>query len=158
MLRLLQPQQGGNMSRKHNLAQEQEQHQETVTREPGDEPQREPFPPQRGWMHDNVAGVERSYYSDKENEVYEAWFKFRDGKPPQKVIDFMLDNGYRAKENAPRGGRWPEVKWAWARKTNYETLSQDRLNHERNFARIVEMMYAEKGIEPAQSQDQGISF
>lgn len=149
------------MPRKRALAEEQQEqqqeHREQPTgREPGDEtPER--FPPQRGWKHDNAAGVERLLYSDSEKKIYEAWFKFRDGRPPQKVIDFILDNGYRPKANVPRGGRWPEVTWAWAKPTNYETLSQDRLNHERVFEQVVEMMCEEKGIahpEPAE----GIGF
>ena len=141
------------MPRKRALAEEQKEQQEeqAIAREPSDDtPKR--FPPQRGWKHDNVAGVERLLYSDSENKIYEAWFKFRDGRPPQKVIDFIMDNGYRPKRNAPRGGRWPEVEWAWAKPTNYETLSQDRLNHERVFEKVAEMMRAEKGIEPEPSQ------
>lgn len=142
------------MPRKRSQAQEQ---QEPVTaREPGDESEHEASSPQRGWKHDNAAGVERLYYTDTTNGVYEAWLKFRD-KPPQKVIDFVKDQGYRPKRNAPRGGRWPEVEWAWAVKTNYETLSQDRLKHERVFDKVVEMTLAEKGI-PAPQKTEGVPF
>ncbi|HWB10552.1 MAG TPA: hypothetical protein VG826_15085 [Pirellulales bacterium] len=144
------------MPRKRTLANEQ-QHEETVAREPGDE-QREPLPPQRGWKHDNAAGVERLYYTDTEQGVYEAWLKFRDGKPSEAVRNFMKDNGYRWQPEAPSGGRWPEVQGAWVRPTNYQTLSQDRLHHERVFAKVVEMIYAEKGIEAGQSQGQRIPF
>lgn len=144
------------MPTKRALAEEQKQEQPEQQEQPtarifvpdDDTPKR--FPPQRGWHHDNTAGVERLYYSDRENEIYEAWLKFRDGKPPQPVIDFIRENGYRPKRNAPRGGRWPEVEWAWAKPTNYETLSQDRLKHERVFDKVVEMMCAEKGIEVQQ--------
>ncbi|HVX13095.1 MAG TPA: hypothetical protein VHC22_18065 [Pirellulales bacterium] len=133
-----------------------------VSREPGDDGDEKRFPPQRGWKHDNRAGVEQLFYSDSEKGIYEAWFKFRDGKPPQRVFDFLKDNGYRPKKNAPRGGVWPQVEWAWARPTNFQTLSQDRLQHERNYGQVVEMMLAEKGVvkESAQEQKQteGIPF
>lgn len=146
------------MPRTRTLAKEQKQQEEVIiTREPGDEPEREPLPPQRGWKHDNAAGVERLFYSDRENEVYEAWFKFRDGDPGPKVRGFLHEKGYTWKPNAPAGGRWPEVKGAWKIPTNFETLSRDRLNHERNFAKVVEMMYAEKGVEPLEHSE-GIAF
>lgn len=136
----------------------QPQQEPPASREPGDEGDRKPFPPQRGWKHDNRAGVERLFYSDTEKGIYEAWFKFRDGKPPQKVFDFLKSNGYQPEPNAPSGGVWPEVKWAWARPTNFLTLSQDRLQHERNFDQVVEMMLAEKGIEQKQEVDESIHF
>ena len=138
----------------------QPQQEPPASREPGDEEERKPFPPQRGWKHDNLAGVEQLFYSDSEKGIYEAWFKFRDGKPPQKVFDFLKEKGYRPQGNAPRGGVWPEVEWAWASRTNFETLSQDRLDHERNYRQVVEMMLAEKGLTPAQEQKEpeGIPF
>lgn len=140
------------MPRKRDLAQDQQQREETTTRQPVDGSPARP-PEQRGWKHDNVAGVERSYYTDSTNGIYEAWFKFRDGRPPQKIIDLIRENGYRPKQKAPGGGRWPEVLWAWAKPTNYETLNQDRLNHERLFDKIVELMRADKGMASEPSQE-----
>ena len=121
---------------------------EPATREPGDEPDRESLPPQRGWKHDNGAGVERLLYNDGDNKRYEFWLKFRDGKPSDAVRAYMKDNGFRWQPDAPTGGRWPEVKGAWARPVGYETRSQDRLHGERVFDKVVEMICAEKGIAP----------
>jgi hypothetical protein len=134
------------MPRRRNQAEEQQE--AVVTREPGDEPEREPFPPQRGWKHDNAAGVERLTYTDTDTHVYEFWLKFRDGKPSEAVRTYMKDNGFRWAPDAPSGGRWPEVKGAWVRPIDYATQSQDRLHGERVFDRVVEMICTEKGIAP----------
>jgi len=144
------------MPRKPTLAQEQEQQEPIATREPGDE-SREPFPPQRGWKHDNTAGVERLNYIDTDKKIYEFWLKFRDGKPSEEVRHYMRDNGFHWEANAPQGGRWPDVAGAWVRPIGYGTQNQDRLHGERVFEKVVEMICAEKGIAPVQ-QDEGIHF
>ena len=139
------------MPRKRALADEQQSQEETVTREPGDDT-REPFPPQRGWKHDNTAGVERLNYIDSGKRIYEFWLKFRDGKPSEEVRQYMKDNGFHWQASAPQGGRWPEVAGAWVRPIGYETQNQDRLHGERVFEKVVEMIRAEKGIEAPQQE------
>lgn len=143
------------MPRKRALAEEQ-QEQQHATREPGDDtPER--FPPQRGWKHDNTAGVERLNYIDTDKKIYEFWLKFRDGKPSEEVRQYMKDNGFRWEANAPQGGRWPEVEGAWVRPIGYATQNQDRLHGERVFDKVVEMTRAEKGIEAPQRAE-GVPF
>ncbi|HUY92538.1 MAG TPA: hypothetical protein VMV10_27615 [Pirellulales bacterium] len=63
------------MSRKRTQGQEQQE--PAATREPGDEEERKPFPPIRPWEHNNLAGVERLFYSNKDLKKYEVWLKFR---------------------------------------------------------------------------------
>jgi hypothetical protein len=143
------------MPRKRSQAQEQQE--QVPAREPGDEQDREPLPPQRGWKHDNTAGVERLTYSDTDRQLYEFWLKFRDGKPSDAVRSYLKDNGFRWAPDAPTGGRWQEVKGAWVRPIGYETQSQDRLHGERVFDKVVEMICAEKGI-AAPEKTEGMPF
>lgn len=128
-----------------------------TAREPGDERRRKPFPPQRPWEHDNLAGVERLTYSDADKKIYEVWLKFRDGKPSEEVRRYLKDNGFHWEPNAPEGGRFG-VKGAWARSTAYATLGQDRLHGERVYRKVAEMIRAEKGLTPEQSQSEGVPF
>lgn len=144
------------MPSKSTQAQEQEQ-LEPATREPGDEPDREPLPPQRGWKHDNAAGVERLNYIDTEKKIYEFWLKFRDGKPSDAVRSYLKDNGFRWAPDAPSGGHWPEAKGAWVKPLGYNTTAQDRLHGERVFDKVVEMICAEKGI-TAPEKNEGMPF
>lgn len=137
------------MPRKNSQAQQQEQQQDAPTREPGDESPA-PARPQRGWKHSNEAGVERLSYTDSEEEIYEFWLKFRDGKPTDKVRQYMKDNGFHWESNVPSGGQWPAVDGAWVRPIAYKTRNQDRLHGERVFEKIVQMICAEKGIEAPQ--------
>lgn len=134
------------MPRKSTQISEQEPIEGVAVREPGDEPVREPLPPQRGWKHNNVAGVERLTYMDTDKKIYEFWLKFRDGKPSEAVRAYLKDNGFRWAGNAPSGGRWPEVAGAWIKPIGYQTQAQDRLNGERVFDKVVDMILEEKGV------------
>jgi hypothetical protein len=137
------------MPRKSTQTQDQElqgQEAPTATREPGDEPERRTLPPQRGWKHNNAAGVEWLNYIDTDKKIYEFWLKFRDGKPSEAVRNYMKDNGFRWAGMAPSGGRWPEVEGAWMRPIGYQTAAQDRLHGERVFDKVVDMIHEEKGI------------
>lgn len=152
-------------------AQEQEQR---AAREPGDEPEREPLPaaaapasrqqderepasPLRPWKHDNVAGVERLNYTDAKKKIFEFWLRFRDGKPSDKIRQYMKDNGFHWEPEAPKGGHWPDADGAWVRTLGLATKSQDRLQGERVFDKVVEMIYAEKGITAPQKTG-GVPF
>jgi hypothetical protein len=137
-----QPQKGGTMPRKRTQANEQEPE---TTREPGDETEQETRAPNpRPWAHNNAAGVEMLEHRDP----YERWIRFRDGKPPQEVIDCLKDNGFR----------WNRDDQVWTRPVDYKTQAQDRLTADRTYARAVDMLLEHKGIAAGQSQDEGISF
>jgi DNA-binding transcriptional MocR family regulator len=132
------------MPRKRTLANEQQQQDETVTREPGEDPSEhvvEPNP--RGWAHNNAAGVEFLTRRDP----YEALIRFKE-KPPQEVIDTMKDNGFR----------WNRDSQAWARPIGYNSAAQDRELGRRTYGKVVEMLLEQKGIEAGQMQDEGITF
>ncbi|HVX62910.1 MAG TPA: hypothetical protein VHC19_19980 [Pirellulales bacterium] len=151
------------MSRKRNLAQEQEQplepHQPSgTTPPPVQESQHEHASPLRPWKLDNVAGVERLNYIDAGKEIFEFWIRFRDGKPSGKVRQYMKDNGFHWEPDAPKGGQWPEADGAWVRPLGLATKSQDRLHGERVFEKVAEMLREEKGIAAGQLQDEGIGF
>ncbi|HVX12049.1 MAG TPA: hypothetical protein VHC22_12785 [Pirellulales bacterium] len=141
------------MPRKSTQAQEQEPQgldaeAPVAMREPGDDLDREPLPPQRGWKHNNAAGIEWLNYIDTEKKVYEFWLKFRDGRPSEAVRNYMKDNGFRWAGGAPSGGRWPDASGAWVRPIGYQTQAQDRLHGERVFDKVVDMILEEKGVVP----------
>lgn len=151
------------MPRKRTLAQEQEQPVEPqqprgAAASPVQEEQGEHGSPLRPWKHDNVAGVERLNYIDAGKEIFEFWIRFRDGKPTDKVRQYMKDNGFHWEPDAPKGGQWPDAEGAWVRPLGLATKSQDRLHGERAFEKVAEMLREEKGIDAAQSQGQSIPF
>ena len=132
------------MPRKRTLANEQQQQDETVTREPGEDVSEhfvEPNP--RSWAGNNAAGVE--YLTRK--DPYEALIRFKE-KPSQEVIDTMKDAGFR----------WNRDGQAWARPIGYNTQAQDRELGRRTYGKVVDMLLQQKGIEAGQAQDQGITF
>ena len=132
------------MSRKRNLAQEQEQHEETLTREPGEDPSEHiPEPNPRGWAGNNAAGVE--FLTRK--EPYEALIRFKE-KPSQDVIDTMKDGGFR----------WNRDEQAWARPIGYNTAAQDREIGRRTYGKVVAMLLEQKGADAGQMQGEGIGF
>jgi hypothetical protein len=129
------------MPRKSTQVQEQQPQEAIATREPGDDSveveQKAPNP--RSWAHNNAAGVEMLEHRDP----YERWIKFRDGKPPQDVIDYLKDNGFR----------WNASEKVWARPVGYNTQSQDRLAADRTYKQVVELLLTAKGIEPEHEAD-----
>ncbi len=124
-----------------------------ATREPGDERIYPPAPNPFGNRHDNQAGVELSSYSDKDSGTYEAWIKFRDGKPSDAVRAFMKQNRMQWHGDVPKGGIF-DVAGAWTLPIGFNTRQQDRLHAERVFTKVVEMILEEKGLvrEPEQVQ------
>lgn len=131
------------MSTDSTLAQDQQQ-QEQVTREPGEDPSEHVVAPNpRGWAHNNVAGVE--YLTRK--DPYEALIRFNE-KPAQAIIDYMKDNGFR----------WNRDEQMWARPIRYDTAAQDRELGRRTYSKVVEMVLEQKGIAPAQAQNEGVHF
>jgi hypothetical protein len=136
------------MPRKSTHATEQEPAQAVATREPGDEAaeaeaeRKAPNP--RPWAHNNAAGVEMLEHRDP----YERWITFRDGKPPQDVIDYLKDNGFR----------WNRDEKAWSRPVGYKTQAQDRLAADRTYKQVVELMLTAKGIEPEHAVESKTPF
>lgn len=116
-----------------------------ATREPGDEPVYPPSPNPFGSKHDNVAGVELSSYSNKDTGTYEAWIKFKDGKPSEAVRSFMKQNRLQWRGDVPKGGIF-DVAGAWTLPIGYNTRQQDRLHAERIFTKVAEMILEEKGL------------
>lgn len=132
------------MPRKRTPAQEQEQQEPVVEREPGEDPSEhfvEPNP--RSWAGNNAAGVE--FLTRK--EPYEALIRFKE-KPSQEVIDYMKDNGFR----------WNRDEQAWARPIGYSTQAQDRELGRRTYGKVVDMLLQQKGIDAGQGYDEGVHF
>lgn len=126
---------------------------ERVQREPGDEPEARRYPKAFGVRHDNEAGVELSMYTDKEKKIYEVHLKFRDGKPSEEVRRHMKENGFRWQPAVPQGGHF-NVAGAWVHPIGYKTQSQDRLQGDRVYQKVVDMIREEKGIERAPDSGQ----
>jgi hypothetical protein len=134
------------MPRKRDTAQSVEQAPQTE-REPGDEPKEgnRNVPNPRPWAHNNAAGVEMLEHRDP----YERWLKFRDGKPPQEVINLVKDNGFA----------WNRDDQVWAKAVGYKTQAQDRLVADRTYASVVSLMLKAKGIEePDRGSSGGTPF
>lgn len=143
------------MPRKHSQAQHQDS--PVADREPGDDAQETLVQKIRPWQHDNRAGVELIEYTDKENNKYEMWLRFRDGDPGVKIRQFAKDNDFIWEPDAPAGGRF-DVTGAWAHQIAYKTRNQDKLHCRRAFREVVDMMLEAKGLAPERQAEPGTPF
>lgn len=132
------------MSKKRNLAQEQEQQEEVLTRDPGEDPSEHiPEVNPRGWASNNAAGVE--YLTRR--DPYQFLIRFKE-KPPQEVIDYMKDNDFR----------WNSQDKVWAKPIGKYTQAQDREIGRRTYGKVVALLLEQKGIDAGQANDEGIHF
>jgi len=99
-------------------------------------PARDPF----GIATDNVARV-RLFESKQDRQVA---IKFGEGrpedKPSQAVIDRMKEAGYR----------WNPVDKIWAHPVRSDTALGTRIDAEKLYQEVRQMIRQEKGIEPSQ--------
>ena len=154
------------MSRKRKSDQEPTTETPTATIEPPvantatpvAEPPAEPIPqatfadrvgPKKEWVapadpfgvaKDNLAGV-RLFYSNQDRQVA---IKFGDGSPEQKpsqaVIDRMKDAGYR----------WNPSDRIWVHPVRADSAMSTRIDAEKLYQEVRQMIRQEKGIEATQ--------
>jgi hypothetical protein len=154
----------------------------TATREPGTDPaepqqsfaareqQRKPYPNPFTHIIDDAAGVTyQTATRDRDGKkAYTAEIIFRDGKPPQHVIDHMKAKGFRWDRNAADPEK--EIAGAWSYPRGFKTEGPDK-HHANIVAReVIDMMRLHKGLEPAgrftdaeeqrrdSGQDAGVGF
>lgn len=84
------------------------------------------------FAHDNLAGV-RLLESRKHREMQLAFKE----KPSKQVIDKAKEFGFR----------WNNQEKLWALRLNASTANQDRIDGQRAFREIVDMIRDERGIE-----------
>ena len=84
------------------------------------------------FAHDNLAGV-RLLESRQYREMQLAFAE----KPSQQVIDKVKELGFR----------WNNEEKLWALKLNPSTANQDRVDGQRAFREIANMMRDERGME-----------
>jgi hypothetical protein len=113
-------------------------------RQPGDEPPERPktfAPDPFGIALDNLAGV-RLFESKRDRQMA---IQFGEGKPEdkpsQEVIDKLKEHGYR----------WNGSDKIWAKPVRFPDAMQTRIEAERLFQEVSQMIREEKGI-PAGKQ------
>jgi hypothetical protein len=116
-------------------------------REPGDEriypPTANPFE----IASNNGANVRLfEHRGSGRDDPYYRFIAFPDGKPSDKVRQFMKDKGVQW--NKPVGSK------TWNIIIDYPTRNQDRLHAERVFAEVINLILEEKGLarEPEQER------
>jgi hypothetical protein len=92
-----------------------------------------PAPDPFQFAHDNLAGV-RLLESRKYREMQIAF----DEKPSPQVIDKAKECGFR----------WNNQEKLWALKLNPSTANRDRVEGQRAYREIADMIRAERGHEP----------
>jgi hypothetical protein len=101
----------------------------------------QPAPDPFGIAKDNLAGV-RLFESKQDRQMA---IKFED-KPSQAVIDRMKEAGYR----------WNPADKIWAYPVTAESAMTTRVDGEKLYQEVREMIRKEKGIEPTNTQ--GVPF
>jgi hypothetical protein len=108
-------------------------------RQPGDEPEVKQYakaPDPFGIAIDKLAGV-RLFESKQDRQMA---IKFGDGrpedKPSQAVIDKLKEHGYR----------WQPENKIWAKPVRFQDAMQTRIEAERLYQEVTQMIREEKGI------------
>lgn len=120
-----------------------------ATRMPGDDAGQEQatgneqvtakYPPWRGWHKHNAAGIRR--FENRDTRPWRSEIEFNE-KPEAALMDKMRpalkDAGYHWDKTAGENG-------AWVKNIGYQTQAEDRLQAERAFADLVEVILEHKG-------------
>jgi hypothetical protein len=110
--------------------------------------QQKVYPKHRGWAHNNLAGVELSFFASKEEpKLFEARIQFRDGDPGAEVRQYMKENGFQWHRDREAGLNFGK-EGAWTFPIGYMTGHENRLNAERVYFHVVEQLLKAKGLTP----------
>lgn len=120
-----------------------------ATRMPGDDTGQEQaagngqlaakYPPRRGWQKNNEAGIRR--FENRDTKPWRSEIEFREKPEPtlmDKLRPVLKDSGFHWDKTAGENG-------AWVKKIGYQTQAEDRLQAERAFAELVEVILEHKG-------------